>query len=116
MSNQDSANIRGFNYRAPRFSTNFHFVISIEANQEQTWATCTDISEDGLGAELPEDLPADAQVTLLLVLPGGNVPLELGASVEYRRGHRHGFAFKYTSDAQRQKIQAFLKSLGTPMP
>ncbi len=54
---------------------------------------CTDISEDGLAAELPKPLAVKTQVTMRMLLPGGIRPLQLEGQVEYSQDRRCGLDF-----------------------
>ena len=76
--------VRAFGFRAPRFKTNFNFSLEIKATRERHEALCTNISEDGLAAELLLKIPPKTEVTMWLLFPGGVTPVQIQASVEYQ--------------------------------
>ena len=82
-SNENSDSVRSFGFRAPRVSCNFSFLLDVIATGERQEAMCTDISEDGLAAELPKPLAVKTQVRMTLLLPGGVRPLQIEGRVEY---------------------------------
>jgi hypothetical protein len=103
--------VRAFGFRAPRFHTNFNFTLEVKATRERHEALCTDISEDGLAAELLLKLPPKTEVTMWLLFPGGVLPLQIQASVEYRRERRHGFNFLYSTMDERAQVKTFIQSI-----
>ena len=109
-SDENVGSVRSFGFRSPRVSTNFSFSLEVTATGEWCEAVCTDISEDGLSAELPKPLPPKTKVTMRLLLPGGVRPLQIEGSVEYSQDRRCGLTFSYSSPAERKQIQAFVQS------
>jgi len=107
----NSGDIRTFGFRSPRFSVNFNFSLEVVPSGERCEAVCTDISEDGLAADLLQKLPVKTQVTMWLLFPGGTAPLRIEASVEYRHDRKHGFNFLYSSLEERAQVQAFIRSI-----
>jgi hypothetical protein len=103
--------VRPFGFRAPRYATNFSFSLELAFSKERLPALCVNISEDGLAAELDQDLAPKAQVRLWLLFPGSGVPLRLQASVEYRNEHQHGFVFRYSSQEEQEQVQAFIQTI-----
>jgi hypothetical protein len=106
-----AARVRDFGFRAPRFKTNFNFSIEISATRERHEALCSNISEDGLAAELLLKLPAKTEVTMWLLFPGGTTPVQIKAVVEYRRERMHGFNFLYSTMDEREQVRAFIQML-----
>ena len=56
-----------FEYRTPRISTNFPIRLTVDG--KEICGRCTDISEGGLGAALPQALPVGAVGAVALVSP-----------------------------------------------
>jgi PilZ domain len=103
--------VRSFGFRAPRVSTNFSFVLEVIATGERYEAVCTDISEDGLAAQVPEPLAPKTRVTMRMLLPGSTVPLQILGSIEYSQDKRCGLNFLYSSPDERKEVQAFIQSI-----
>jgi hypothetical protein len=103
--------VRSFGFRAPRVSTNFSFVLEVISTGERYEALCTDISEDGLAAQVPEPLSPKTQVTMRMLLPGGTVPLQILGSVEYSQDKRCGLTFLFASPDERKEVQTFIQSM-----
>lgn len=108
---QGPVNIRPFGFRAPRYATNFAFSLELAGSRERLQAFCINISEDGLAAELLEELTPKTQVTLWLPFPGSAVPLRIPASVEYRQDKQCGFTFLYSAAEEQEQVQAFIQSI-----
>ena len=70
-SDENAGSVRAFGFRAPRVSANFSFFLDVTATGERYEAMCTDISEDGLAAELPQPIAPKTEVTVRMLLPGG---------------------------------------------
>jgi len=107
-----AARVREFGFRAPRFKTNFNFSIEISATRERHEALCSNISEDGLAAELLLKLPPKTEVTMWLLFPGGITPVQIKGVVEYRRERVHGFNFLYSTLDERAQVKAFIQMIG----
>jgi hypothetical protein len=103
--------VRAFGFRAPRFKTNFNFSLEITATRERHEALCTNLSEDGLAAELLLKLPTKTEVTMWLLFPGGTTPVQIKAVVEYRRERLHGFNFLYSTIDEREQVKAFIQMI-----
>lgn len=110
-SDQNPVSARSFGFRAPRVSTNFSFSVEIVGKDERYEALCTDISEDGLAAELVKPLAPGSQVLMRMLLPGGTVPLHIPGNVEYSQDRRCGLTFNYSSPEERRQIRLFIKSM-----
>jgi len=113
MKNDDTAaaRVRAFGFRAPRFKTNFDVSLEITATRERHEALCTNLSEDGLAAELLLKLPTKTEVTMWLLFPGGITPVQIKAVVEYRRERLHGFNFLYSTMDEREQVKAFIQMI-----
>jgi PilZ domain-containing protein len=110
-SDQNPISPRSFGFRAPRVSTNFSFFVEIVATGERYEALCTDISENGLAAELAKPLAPKSQVLIQMLLPGGTGPLHIPGNVEYSQERRCGITFTYSSPEDRRQIQLFIQSM-----
>lgn len=110
-SNDNSGSVRPFGFRAPRVSTNFGFSLEVIATGERFEAVCTDISEDGLAADLLGSLAPKTQVRLRLLLPGATVPLQMDGSVEYCEDERCGLNFLPSSADERNQLREFIRSV-----
>jgi hypothetical protein len=110
-SDENSVSVRPFGFRAPRVSTSFSFSVEVIATGERYEAVCTDISEDGLAAELLQPLVPKTTVTIKMLLPGGTAPLHIPGSIEYSQDGRCGLNFLYSSPAERRQIQLFIQSI-----
>jgi PilZ domain len=109
-SDENAGSVRSFGFRAPRVSANFNFFLEVMATGERCEAMCTDISEDGLAAELPEPIAPKTEVTISMLLPGATTLLQIQGSVEYSRECRCGVNFHNLSAEERKQIQLFVQS------
>jgi len=112
VSDQRQSAIKEFGYRVPRFPADFHLLIqTCDVPPRVLDARCRDISEDGLAAHIPEALGAGTKVTLILSLPGKSTSLRIAATVSHQDHGEHGFAFRFTSQNQREHVQKYVLSL-----
>lgn len=109
-SDKNAGPVRAFGFRAPRVSANFSFLLEVMGTGERYEARCTDISEDGIAAELPEPIPRNTEVTIRMLLPGATTLLQLQGSVEYSQESRCGVNFLNLSPEERKQIQLFVQS------
>ena len=103
-------NIREFQYRAPRFQTDFHFLLLTDFGQLVLYGRCYEISEYGLVAWISEPLNVDTKATLILTLPGDSSEMMIGAIVSRRHGSDHAFTFISTSPHDRAHLSQYLFS------
>jgi c-di-GMP-binding flagellar brake protein YcgR len=111
---KDDANfgsVRSFGFRAPRISTNFSFLLEVPATGNQYDAVCTDLSEEGMAAELPEPVPAGTQVVARLLLPGSTRTLRINGVIEHSQDQRCGVTFSDLSGDEQEQIQTFIRSM-----
>ncbi len=85
--------------------------MTVLATGERYDAVCTDISEDGLAADLLQPLAPKTQVAMRMLLPGGTAPLNIPGNVEYSQDGRCGLTFRYSSPEDRRQIQLFVQSM-----
>jgi hypothetical protein len=111
MKSDDNAGaVRPFGFRAPRVSTNFSFFLETMPTGERHEAICTNISEDGLAAELQQPIEPRTDVSVSMLLPGGTTLLQIRGSVEYSQECRCGVNFLNLSEEERKQIQLFVQS------
>lgn len=110
-SDDNPISVRPFGFRAPRVPANFSFSLEVVATGERYEAVCTDISKDGLAADLPQPLAPKTTVTIRMLLPGGIAPLQIPGSVEYSREGHCGVNFLDSSSEDRRQIQQFIQSI-----
>jgi hypothetical protein len=110
-SDKNAGPVRAFGFRAPRVSANFSFFLEVTATGKRCQAICTDISEDGLAAELPEPIAVKTEVTVSMLLPGATTLLQVQGSVEYCHECRCGVNFPNLSAEERKQIQWFVQSV-----
>jgi len=107
-----SRSIYNFGYRVPRFRTDFHLLLQTEDRHPGLLdGRCTDISEDGLGAQLRIPLDVGSSVTLIFTLPGASTSLRVAARVINQQRDFHGFAFLFSSQKERDYVHAYVESL-----
>lgn len=99
-----------FDYRSPRFVTDFYFFLQSAPDQPFKKAFCSEISEFGLRAQVLDPLLPGAVVNLLFTLPKDSRTLRIAAKVTNRRGSSYGFAFLYASAADRVHVRHYLTS------
>jgi c-di-GMP-binding flagellar brake protein YcgR len=110
-SDDNSVSVRSFGFRAPRVSANFSFSLEVVASGERYEAVCTDISEDGMAAEVLQPLAPKTTVTIRMLLPGDIAPLQIPGSVEYSQDGRCGLNFLDSPAEDRRQIQQFIQSI-----
>jgi hypothetical protein len=81
-----------FTYRTVRWKKCVHFTVLVERDL-QLPAMLVDFGEDGLGADLPEELPIGTVVTAAFRFREEDKPTLIAAEVVRVDGIRHGFAF-----------------------
>ena len=112
MSNQDRGAVTKFGYRLPRFPSDLRLLVqTTEPEPRLLDARGRDISEDGLAAQVSEWLPVGTSVVLLLTLPGKATSLQVAATVSHQNQGEHGFAFKFSSQNEREHVQKYVISL-----
>jgi len=107
----DHGSVRPYGFRVPRYATNFAFILEVDSTHARHHALCTNISEEGLAAELNFRLAPGTQVTVWFPALGSDVPLRIQASVEYYRDKLHGLNFIYSSSQERMRVQALIQSV-----
>jgi len=101
-----------FGYRSPRFRTDFHLFLQTQDRQTSLLdGRCTDISEDGLGAEFRASLEVGTAVALIFTLPGNTTSVRVSARVTNRKGGFHGFVFLFSSQKERDYVYNYLDCL-----
>ncbi|MGH9499984.1 MAG: PilZ domain-containing protein [Terriglobales bacterium] len=112
LSKERKVAIQEYGYRLPRFPADFSLVLqTTDPTPRLLDARCRDISEDGLAARVSEALAVGARVTLLLTLPGKSSSLPIAATVSHQDRGDHGFAFKFSSQNEREQVQKYVLTL-----
>jgi hypothetical protein len=112
MTNPRKTAIQDYGYRLPRFPADFSLVLQVSDPAPSLLdARCRDISEDGLAARISESLNVGACVTLLLTLPARPASLPIAATVSHQDHGEHGFAFRFSSQNEREQVQKYVLSL-----
>ncbi len=79
--------------------------------QERDFAgQCCQLSEGGLGAFLPEEVPVGSVVSLQFVMPP-STKLRVQAVVRYQIGLQHGFVFASPTEGERVAIRRLCNEL-----
>ncbi|MGA9504943.1 MAG: PilZ domain-containing protein [Terriglobales bacterium] len=101
--------IYNYGYRTPRFPMDFSLLLQTNDRLPALLeAHCSDLSEDGLAAEIAAPLEIGAKVTLILTLPGNPTAIRLSATVTNQNPGGYGFAFIFSSPSQRNYISDYL--------
>jgi hypothetical protein len=111
---KDDANfdsVRSFGFRAPRISTNFSFLLEVPSSGKHYNAVCTDLSDEGLAAEMPEPIPEGTEVIARLLFPGSTQPIQIKGSIEHSQDQRCGVTFADLSGDELGQLQSFIRSM-----
>ena len=112
MTDKNQPSVTSFGYRKPRFRTDFRLLIQLEGRPPKLIdARCLDISEDGLAAQLPEDLEVGTRVIFVMTPPGSSRSIRIPGRVNNRTEQQHGFIFIFNSRAERDSVQVCLACL-----
>ena len=73
----------------------------------------SDVSQGGMAAYIPSDLPVGTNVELELSLPyvSGEQPIRIHAAVRNRNGFRYGLEYLKLSSADQERLLKSLKAL-----
>ncbi|MGO8794590.1 MAG: PilZ domain-containing protein [Candidatus Sulfotelmatobacter sp.] len=103
--------IYNYGYRSPRFRSDFRFLLQTGGRSPALLnGRCTDLSEDGLAAEIDALLEVGEQVLLIATLPGTSSSIRISARVTNRQISSYGFAFIFTSQNQRSLMHEYIES------
>lgn len=103
--------IYNYGYRTPRFRADFRFLLQTGGRSPVLLnGRCTDLSEDGLAAEINASLEVGEQVLLIVTLPGTSTSMRISARVTNRRMNSYGFAFIFASQNQRSFMHEYIES------
>jgi hypothetical protein len=104
--------VHEFGYRLPRFPADFRLLVQLSDPEPKLLdARCRDISEDGLAANITESISVGTRVTLLITLPGKPVSIPIAATVSHQDHGEHGFAFRFSSQNEREHVRKYVLSL-----
>ncbi len=85
--------------------------VTVTFHERDLKGYCEQIAEGGLGASLPEEVPAGSAVLLQFVLPPHSVELRVQAVVCHQDGPQHGFVFTSLNEGERAAIRQFCNEL-----
>jgi len=103
--------IYNYGYRTPRFPVDFRLSLQTDSRLPALLdGHCSNLSEDGLAAEIAEPLEIGAKVTLILMLPGKSTSMRIAARVTNHNRDGYGFAFLFSSQNERNYICDYLAS------
>jgi hypothetical protein len=94
----------------PRYYTDLPLRLRDQREQESE-GRCVVIAEGGLGAILPQPIPAGSVVAVQLSIPTHPTALEAWAVVRHQLGLRHGLEFVSLTDSQRAAVKQFCNGL-----
>ena len=104
--------VYSFGYRKPRFRTNFRVLLQLNGYPPKLVdALCIDVSEDGLAAEVVEDLALGTQVTVVMTPPESSISVSVAAKVVNRSEHHYGFIFHFASPVEKESLRNYLASI-----
>ncbi|HEY1800680.1 MAG TPA: PilZ domain-containing protein [Terriglobales bacterium] len=104
--------IYSFGYRKPRYRTGFRVLLQMNGYPPRLVdALCVDVSEDGLAAEVAENIAIGDQLTVVMTPPESSVSVRLSAKVVNRNDYHYGFIFHFASQAERDSLRAYLASI-----
>lgn len=119
MSDSNSSNFRPKQRRSTRFPFDSLVRVTAVRSEEETqlWGRSTDLCREGIGVTLAGDLASDdleseELVTIQIPLPSTK-PVNVHASVRYRKQLHCGFEFVDLRDRQRGAIEAACEKLKT---
>lgn len=99
--------VRNFEYRSVRVPVACRCAILTASGT--IWATCLDLSEQGLAAETSRLFTPGEQVTVNFACPD-STPISIHAQVEYQQNRRCGLTFLFSSVQERNSIHELLRT------
>jgi len=95
--------------RFRRYLTDLPLTVSLGERDLEGY--CNQIAEGGLGAFLPEPVPAGSVVALHFAVPTPPTVLHVQAVVRYQIGFQHGLEFVSLAEGERLAIRQFCTEL-----
>ena len=95
--------------RFRRYLTNLPLTVGLGERDLEGY--CNQIAEGGLGAFLPEPIPAGSVVVLHFAVPSPPAELHVQAVVRYQIGFQHGLEFASLDEGERLSIRRFCDEL-----
>lgn len=112
MASKTHQEVYSFGYRKPRFRTNFRVLLQVSGFPPKLIdALCIDISEDGIAAEVIEELAIGTKVIVVMTPPQSSVSVRVAAKVVNKNEHHYGFTFHFSSAAERETLRGYLASI-----
>jgi hypothetical protein len=101
--------MRKFEYRRPRYPTDIAIVIHL-ASTYSIRGRCTDISAEGLGVRVFEELTIGVLVAVEFSFDG--YPVRTNARVEYcHDSNYYGLSFQFSSALERDSVKQIMHSV-----
>lgn len=101
--------MRKFEYRRPRYPTDIAVVVHL-ASAYSIRGRCSDISDEGLGVRVFEELPVGELVAVEFAYDG--YPIRATARVEYcHEGNYYGLSFQFSSQHERDSVKQMMHSV-----
>jgi hypothetical protein len=95
--------------RLRRYLTNLPITVSLGERDLEGY--CNQIADGGLGAFLPEPVPAGTVVVLHFAVPSPPTELHVQAVVRYQFAFQHGLEFVSLNEGERLSIRQFCTEL-----
>ncbi len=103
--------MRKFHYRLPRHRTNVPVVVR-PASGYPLFGWCVDVSTEGIGVSLANDIAINDVVTVEFALQGTTICAT--ARVEYTRNlNYYGMTFLFASEPERDALRGLIESIYT---
>ena len=104
--------VYSFGYRKPRFRTNFRVLLQVNGFPPKLIdALCIDISEDGIAAEVVEDLAIGTKLVVVMTPPESSASVRVSAEIMNKNDHHYGLIFHFSSATERETLRGYLDAI-----
>jgi hypothetical protein len=101
--------MRKFEYRSTRHRTDIPILVR-PASGCSLLGRCTDVSADGIGVKVADELPVGDTVTVEFTLEGCFI--DAVARIEYcHNGNYYGMRFQFPTERERDALQHLIESI-----
>lgn len=105
---------RTFEYRSPRFAADFHVFVQLDGHGAvPVDGRCTDISEEGLGAQLRMSLEAGSTAHLIFTAPGATASVRIPVRVVSVAEGSYGFEFLFPTSKEKNYVKDYISRLSS---